>query len=89
MNVEHNQLILSSGAGGSYRDLFVFLDLLAWHANSLGVQGIADTTGELAEAHLDEVMDQDCFSPRESVWASNLMQCCLIVVSLFHTELIP
>lgn len=48
---------------GSYRDSFVFLDLLVWHANGLGMQGIAGSTGELAEAHLDEVMDQGCFSP--------------------------
>lgn len=46
------------------RDLFVFLDLLAWCANGLGMRGIASATGELAEAHWDEVTDQGCCPPR-------------------------
>ena len=31
---------------------------------------------------------QGYFLPWDSVWASNFMQCCLIVISPFHTELI-
>lgn len=49
--MKRNQLILSSGADGSFRDLFVFLDPPAWHTNDLGVQGGAGA----AEARLGEV----------------------------------